>query len=567
MNHNTLRVLIDPARREALRAEAVHLSSWDLHPRQVWDLELLLNGAFTPLRGYMGEPDYESVRDKMRLADGSLFSIPVTLDVSQALADRIETNGRIALRHPEGMVLAILTVTDRFSPDRTAEAEAVMGTSNPEHPGADRLMNRSEPVYLGGPVEGIELPPHHTFAHLRHTPAELRAEFARRGWNRVVAFQTRNPMHRAHVELTRRAAAQVDARVLVHPVVGMTSPGDVDYFSRVRCYEAVLAGYPPDAAMLSLLPLAMRMAGPREALWHALIRRNYGCTHLIVGRDHAGPRDSQGNAFYAPYAARDLALAHAGELGIGIVPFDEMVYLPERGEYVQSGEVPAGAKAANLSGTELRRLLRDGAEIPSWFSYPEVIRELRRTFPPRSRQGYTVFFTGLSGSGKSTVANILLARLMEIDDRPVTLLDGDLVRKNLSSELGFSREHRDLNILRIGFVAAEITKNRGVAICCPIAPYRDARRAVRDAVGAHGGFVEVHVSTPIEVCEQRDRKGLYAKARAGLVKGFTGIDDPYEVPERPELALDTSRLGAEEAAERVMAHLRAEGYLAGAPAT
>jgi sulfate adenylyltransferase len=517
------------------------------------------------LRGYLAKADYDGVCAKMRLSDGTLFSMPITLDVSKEFADRIDIGQRVALRHPEGMVLAVLTVTDRWIPDREAEAVAVMGTANPEHPGTDRLLHRTEAVYLGGPVEGIELPPHHTFAHLRHTPAELRAEFSRRGWKRIVAFQTRNPMHRAHVELTRRAASQVDARVLIHPVVGMTNPGDVDYFSRVRCYEAVLQGYPAETAALSLLPLAMRMAGPREALWHAIIRRNYGCTHLIVGRDHAGPRDAKGNAFYEPYAARDLALAHADELGIGIVPFDEMVYLPDRDEYVQSSEIAPGTRTANLSGTELRRLLRDGAEIPPWFSYPEVIRELRRTFPPRSRQGYTVFFTGLSGSGKSTVATMLLARLMELDDRPVTLLDGDLVRKNLSSELGFSREHRDLNIQRIGFVASEITKNRGVAICCPIAPYRGARRGVRESVTAHGGFVEVHVATPIEVCEQRDRKGLYAKARAGLVKGFTGIDDPYEAPERAELVLDTSQLGAEEAAQRVLAYLRAEGYLA-APA-
>jgi sulfate adenylyltransferase len=376
-----------------------------------------------------------------------------------------------------------------------------------------------------------------------------------------VAFQTRNPMHRAHVELTRRAAAMHEAHLLIHPVVGRTSPGDVDYFSRVRCYEAIVHGYPPHLAMLSLLPLAMRMGGPREAVWHALIRRNYGATHFIVGRDHAGPRDAKGNAFYGPYAARDLALEYQRDLGVTIVPFDEMVYVEDQGEYMTSTEVPKDARVLNLSGTELRRRLRQGAEIPSWFSFPEVIRELRRTFPPRSRQGYTIFFTGLSGSGKSTIANILVAKLMELDDRPVTLLDGDIVRKNLSSELGFSREHRDLNIQRIGFVASEITKNRGVAVCAPIAPYTNTRKSVRDLITNYGGFIEVHVATAIEVCEHRDRKGLYAKARAGLLKGFTGIDDPYEAPENPEIRIDTGELAAEESANRIILYLEKEGYI------
>jgi sulfate adenylyltransferase len=556
-------LLVDEPRRGELRAEAVRLPSWDLTSRQVWDIELLLSGAFSPLRGYLGEADYAGVCQSMRLCDGTLFPIPITLDVSESFAGGVAPRGRIALRHPEGMVLAVLEVTDKWRPDRSAEAAAVLGTARPHHPGALQLLHQTEPYYLGGTLEGIEIVPHHTFRHLRHTPRQLRAEFARRGWNRIVAFQTRNPMHRAHVELTRRAAGRAGANLLIHPVVGMTNPGDVDYFSRVRCYEAVLRSYPPGLAMLSLLPLAMRMAGPREALLHALVRRNYGCTHLIVGRDHAGPRDEQGKPFYGPYQARDLALAHAEELGIAIVPFDEMVYVADQAEYMEAGEVPEGAKVLNLSGTELRRLLREGAEIPSWFSYPEVIHELRRTFPPRSRQGYTVFFTGLSGAGKSTIANILMARLMEIDDRPVTLLDGDLVRKNLSSELGFSREHRDLNIQRIGFVASEITKNHGVAICAPIAPYRNTRRQVRDLVGRFGGFVEVYVATPVETCEQRDRKGLYAKARAGLLKGFTGVDDPYEPPEQAELRIDTARLSAEEAAEEVVAFLRADGYLRG----
>ena len=554
-------LLADDEGRARLRGESVRLPSWDLTSRQIWDIEMLLNGAFSPLPGYLGQPDYDSVCERMRLADGTFWPIPINLDVSEKFAGSLTRGDRVALRHPEGMVLAVLRVSDIWKPDRRAEAAAVFGTVHEEHPGVFQLLHQTEPVYLGGVLEGLELPPHHTFKRLRHTPVQLRAEFDRRGWERIVAFQTRNPMHRAHVELTRRAALEHEASLLIHPVVGRTNPGDVDYFSRVRCYEAVLERYPHNTTMLSLLPLAMRMAGPREALWHAVIRRNHGCTHFIVGRDHAGPRDASGKPFYGPYEARDLALQNAAELGIEIVPYDEMVYSEDRGEYMPATEVPDGGRVLSLSGTELRRRLHEGLDIPEWFSSPEVIEELRRSYPPRSRQGYTVFFTGLSGAGKSTIANILVAKLMELDSRPVTLLDGDIVRKHLSSELGFSKEHRDLNIQRIGFVASEITKNRGVAVCAPIAPYRNTRRAVRELIGDYGGFIEVYVATPLEVCEQRDRKGLYAKARAGLIKEFTGIDDPYEVPEKPEVVIDTSTLSAEEAASKVILLLQKEGYL------
>ncbi len=549
-------------KRAELKEESVRLPSWDLSFRQIRDLELLLNGGFSPLEGYLGRADYDGVCQRMRLGGGGLWPIPINLDVTEEFAASLSVGDRVALRHPEGMVLAVLTVSDFWKPDRQAEAVAVFGTTSTEHPGASHLLERSHPFYLGGALEGLELPPHHTFRHLLNTPLQLRAEFARLGWEKVVAFQTRSPMHRAQVELTQRAAARHEANLLIHPVVGRTGPRDVDYFSRVRCYEAVLNSYPPHSAMVSLLPLAMRMGGPREALWHALIRRNYGCTHFIVGHDHAGPRNAEGKPFYGPHEAQDLALKHAGEIGIEIVPFEEMVYCEDRAEYMPRSEVPEGARILSLSETELRRRLREGLDIPAWFSYPNVIAELRRRFPPRSRQGYTVFFTGLSGSGKSTIANILVAKLMELDDRPVTLLDGDIVRKNLSSELGFSKEHRDLNITRIGFVASEITKNRGVAICAPIAPYRKTRRAVREMIGHYGGFIEVFVATPLETCEKRDRKGLYAKARAGLVKQFTGIDDPYEAPDKAEITIDTSELSAEEAAQKVVLHLEKEGYIA-----
>jgi sulfate adenylyltransferase len=557
-------LLVNDARRAELRKESVHLPSLDLNFRQIWDIELLLNGAFSPLEGYLNKADYESVCAKMRLADGSLWPIPINLDVSEKFAGTIAKGKRVALRHPEGMVLAVLTVEEIWTPDRAAESKAVFGTTDTAHPGVNQVMEQSMPVYVGGKLEGLELSPHHTFRHHRHTPLQLREEFKRLGWEKIVAFQTRNPLHRAHVELTHRAAAEHEANILIHPVVGRTKPGDLDYFSRVRCYEAVIGSYPPQSAMLSLLPLAMRMGGPREAVWHALIRKNYGCTHFIVGRDHAGPRDASGKPFYGPDDARTLAAEHGREMGITIVPFEEMLYCEDRGQYMTRSELPEGARVLDLSGTELRRRLREGSDIPSWFSYPEVIRQLRLSFPPRSSQGYTVFFTGLSGSGKSTIANILMAKLMELDSRPVTLLDGDIVRKNLSSELGFSREHRDLNIQRIGYVASEITKNRGVAICAPIAPYAKTRRMNRDLISGYGGYIEVHVSTPIEVCEERDRKGLYAKARAGLIKEFTGIDDPYEAPENPEVVLDTAELTAEEAAQKVIHYLDAEGFLTAA---
>mgnify|MGYP003564960476 CR=1 FL=1 len=552
------------AAARAARAAAVDYPDWDLTERQRCDLELLANGGFSPLEGFMGQADYERVVSDMRLADGTLWPMPVTLDVSEAFAGRLSRGERVALRDPEGVILAILTVSDIWQPDREREAEAVFGTTDPAHPAVSWLREQSQPVYLGGRIEALDLPVHYDFGHLRLTPAELRERFRRNGWRRVVAFQTRNPMHRAHVELTFLAARQAEANLLIHPVVGMTKPGDVDHYSRVRCYEHVLKKYPEQTTALSLLPLAMRMGGPREAVWHAIIRRNYGCTHLIVGRDHAGPgKDSRGEEIYGPYDAQDLVTRHADELGIEMVPFRMMVYVQERAGYAPIDEVDEASETVmNISGTEFRRRMREGLEIPDWFGYPEVVQELRKTYPPRARQGFTLFFTGLSGSGKSTIANAVMVKLMERGGRPVTLLDGDVVRKHLSSELGFSKEHRDLNIRRIGFVAAEITRNGGVAICAPIAPYAATRGAVREmAEAANGGFIEIHVATPLEECERRDRKGLYAKARAGLIKGFTGIDDPYETPEAPELRIDTTDCTVEEAAQKVLLKLEGLGFI------
>lgn len=536
--------------------------SWDLTERQACDLELILNGAFSPLEGFLDQADYESVLSTMRLASGILWPMPVTLDVTPAFAERVEVGETVALRDREGVPLAGLTVGSRWRPDKRLEALHAFGSEDRAHPAVRYLLDEAGEVYLGGRIEGIEPPTHYDFKHLRDTPKELRERFRKLGWRRVIAFQTRNPMHRAHQELTFRAAQAAEANLLLHPVVGMTKPGDVDHFTRVRCYEKVLRSYPEQTTSLSLLPLAMRMAGPREALWHGIIRKNFGCTHLIVGRDHAGPgRDSSGRPFYGPYAAQELFAEHQEELGVTMVPFHNLVYSPARAQHVPEDEIQPGEAVLDISGTELRRRLREGLEIPGWFSFPEVVEELRRTHPPRHRQGFTVFFTGLSGSGKSTIANALLVKLLELGGRPVTLLDGDVVRKHLSSELGFSREHRDLNIQRIGYVASEITKNGGIAICAPIAPYAKTRATVRGMIEPLGGFLEVHVATPLEVCERRDRKGLYAKARAGILKEFTGISDPYEAPENPEIRIDTAELTPDLAAHRVLVKLESMGFI------
>ncbi len=550
------------AEADAEKDRAKDYASWDLTQRQLCDLDLLLNGAFSPLEGFLGKADYERVCDEMRLVDGTLWPIPVTLDVSEAFADGIAAGQTIALRDQEGVLVATLEVADIWAVDKESEARRVFGTTDETHPAVNYLFNTAGSHYVGGRLRGVEAPTYYDFKLLRDTPAQLRDRFEKAGWRKVVAFQTRNPMQRAHQELTFRAAREVEANLLIHPVVGMTKPGDIDHFTRVRCYEHVLEQYPEQTTTLSLLNLAMRMGGPRETLWHAIIRKNYGCTHFIVGRDHAGPgNDRNGEPFYGPYDAQELYKAHEEELGITMVPFKRVVWVENRAEYLPADEVSEDDRVLNISGTEFRRRLREGLEIPEWFSYPKVVEELRRAHPPKHKQGLTLFFTGLSGSGKSTIANALMVKLLEDGRRPVTLLDGDVVRKHLSSELTFSKEHRDLNIQRIGYVASEITKNRGIAICAPIAPYANTRRQVREMIEPLGGFFEIHVSTPLEVCEARDRKGLYAKARAGIIKGFTGIDDPYEVPENAEIVIDTSELTPDLAAHRILITLEKHGYL------
>ena len=554
--------MVTEERISELKQNFVHLQSWTLNDRQICDLEMIMNGGFSPLIGFLDQKDYDTVCTGMRLQNNDLWPIPITLDVKEDAAEKLAEKDKLVLRDKEGFALAVLTISDIWKPDRKKEAEQVYGTADETHPGVNYLVHESNPIYIGGSVEGVHVPKHYDYQGLRHTPAQLREEFDRLGWTNIVAFQTRNPMHRAHVELTHRASAEANANLLIHPVVGLTKPGDVNHYTRVRCYQKIMERYVDNTVALSLLPLAMRMAGPREALWHAIIRKNYGCNHFIIGRDHASPgKDNEGNPFYGPYDAQDLVQQHEEELGIKMVPFKLMVYVKETGSYMATNEVPEGAETLTVSGTELRELLDNGSDVPEWFSYLDVVEELRKQRPAMSKRGFTVFFTGLSGSGKSTLANGLLVKLLEDGKRPATLLDGDIVRTHLSSELGFSKEHRSLNIRRIGFVASEITKNGGIAICAPIAPYRSDRRFNRDMIAPLGGYIEIFVNTPLEVCERRDVKGLYAKARQGLIKQFTGIDDPYEEPENAEIVIDSSTEDPEVLVKQILKQIHAMGYL------
>jgi sulfate adenylyltransferase len=547
---------------EVEQVRAGEYPSWDLTPRQLCDLDLLTNGAYSPLDGFLTEEEYTGVCNDMRLPAGVLWPIPIVLDVSESFSEQITIGQGVALRDPEGVLLATMEVSSLYRPDKGHEALTVYGTKDELHAGVHHLMHNTGPVYIGGKVFGVEPQTHYDFKLLRDTPSELRGRFRKLGWRKVVAFQTRNPLHRAHQELTFRAAREVQANLLIQPVVGMTKPGDINHFTRVRCYEHVLDEYPDQTTTLSLLNLAMRMAGPREALWHAIIRKNYGCTHFIVGRDHAGPGDDgNGKPFYGPYDAQELYRQHEAELDITMVPFKMMVYVENKAQYIPADEAEPTDTVLNISGTEFRRRLREGLDIPEWFSYSRVVEELRRAYPAKDKQGFTVFFTGLSGSGKSTIANALMVKLLEDGCRPVTLLDGDVVRKHLSSELSFSKEHRDLNIQRVGYVASEITKNGGIAICAPIAPYAKTRATVRELIESLGGFIEVHVATPLEECERRDRKGLYKLAREGKIKEFTGISDPYEEPVNAEVVIDTSELSPDLAAHRIMLKLESLGLI------
>jgi sulfate adenylyltransferase len=552
-----INLVVSAEEREELLAEASHLPSIQISMRSLCDLELLATGGFSPLTGFMGRADYERVLEEMRLADGTLWPIPVTLPVEQSHFG----SDRIVLHDVHNNPLAIMEVSEIYRWDAEREALAVAGTTDPRHPLVAE-MARWGKFYAAGRLRVFNLPRYYDFTDLRRTPAEVRRLLQAMGRPNVVAFQTRNPMHRIHEELTKRAAAQIDGSLLIHPVVGMTKPGDVDHFTRVRSYRLLVDKYyDPGRTLLSLLPLAMRMAGPREAVWHAIIRRNYGANHFIVGRDHAGPgNDSNGKPFYEPYAAQELLAHHAAEIGVKMIPFTELVYLKREGRYVPIDEVPPGAEIATISGSQVRdEYLAKGRLLPEWFTRPETAEILRQMYPPRHRQGFCVWFTGLSGAGKSTIAAILNVLLLERGRTP-TILDGDVVRTHLSKGLGFSREDRDTNILRIGFVASAVVKAGGAVICAAVSPYRAARNECRAMIGSDQ-FIEVFVNTPLEVCEQRDVKGLYAKARRGEIRGFTGIDDPYEPPVNPELTLSTIDVTPEENARKIIRYLEEKGFL------
>ena len=558
-------LLVGEAEAESLKSESLDMPSVTLSQRQLCDLELLMNGGFTPLDGFMDRETYAHVLESMRLPSGALWPVPVVLDVGRALAETLGPGARVALRDQEGLALAVLDVSAMWEPDKRAEAQQVYGTTSSRHPGVRHLHERIGEIYVGGRVCGIRLPTHYDYQELRHSPRELGRFFDRLGWRRIVAFHTSRPMHKRERELTLDAAREVRGHLLLHPVAGVTMHHDLAHFARIKCYQEILRHYPQQLAALSLLPLATRGAGPREALWHAMIRRNYGCTDFIVEHDHATPAlpSAAGSGeLYPRSAAQELACEHERELGISIFPAGRLGYSPKARRYVPVGGAGAPEEETVPFGDgDLAARISREEEVPEWFTYPEVIERLRTVYPAPREQGITLFFTGLSGSGKSTLAKIMYGKFVEEGRRSVTLLDGDIVRRHLSSELGFSKAHRDINVRRIGFVASEITKNRGVAICAPIAPYAGTRRDVREMVEAHGAMIEIYVCTPLEVCEARDRKGLYAKARKGIIPEFTGISDPYEAPEHPEITIDTTDLTPMQAAQEIFLYLFAKGYL------
>lgn len=541
------------------KAYASTLPSIQISPRAACDLELLATGAFSPLTGFMGQADYQSVLDTMRLTDGTLFPMPVTLPVDSRL--ELQVGQAVVLRDVKNNPLAILDIEEIYEWSIEDAAQKVFGSLDVRHPTVAE-MHRWGRVNLAGKLRVLALPAHYDFQDLRLTPVQVRARLETYGFENVVAFQTRNPLHRAHEELTKRAAESINGVLLLHPVVGMTKPGDVDHFTRVRTYKALAANYyDPNRILLSLLPLAMRMGGPREALWHAIIRRNHGANHLIVGRDHAGPgKDSKGNPFYGPYDSQEMVAKYENEIGVKMMPFKMLVYLPDEDRYEEEDKITPNIRTASISGTQVREdYLGNGRQLPAWFTRPEVANILADTYPPRHKQGVCVWFTGLSGSGKSTTAEVLTTLLLE-HGRQITVLDGDVVRTHLSKGLGFSKDDRDTNIRRIGYVASELVRHGGLVMCAAVSPYRATRNDVRNRVGSDQ-FVEVFVDTPLEVCEERDVKGMYAKARRGEIKEFTGIDDPYEAPENPELTLDTVRFTPEENARKILNYLIERGYV------
>jgi len=532
-------------------------ASLTLSLKQQCDLEMIANGAFSPLSTFNNQKDYEEILLNNKLSNGLVWPIPIVLDVPDQFLKSLDKNEYISLRNTEGFLLAILKVKEFWTPNKKEEANLVFKSNDLNHPGVDYLFNHTNNNYISGELVPIHENKYFDFTHLRKSPQEVRDFFRLNNWKDVIAFQTRNPMHRAHFELTKLAMDEHNSKLLIHPVVGISKPGDIDHFTRVKCYQHIIKYYPENSVELSLINLAMRMAGPKEALWHAIIRKNYGCNRIIIGRDHAGPGvNAEGKPYYQPYDAQELIAQYQEELEIKMVPFKEMVFAKNKKTYLPLDKIEQDDPIEKLSGTQFKELLQQRTEIPTWYSFPEVIHELRKRFPKLHNQGLTVFFTGLSGAGKSTLANAIMYKLMETEDRPITLLDGDIVRQHLSSELGFSKEDRDIHVKRIGYVASEITKHGGVAICAPIAPYSNTRKVVRNMIDEVGSFVEIHVATPLSVCEERDTKGLYKQARAGKILDFTGVSDPYEEPENPEITVDTSDITVEESSALILDKLR-----------
>ncbi len=564
MNDYSESLLVHFRRSETLKQEALALPSIDLNLRQLCDLELLLNRAFYPLDGYLTQHDYQSVLDNMRLSDGTIWPMPICLDVPEKTASSCNPGDKLALNDEEGFLLALLTISDIWQPEKQKEAQAVFGTEDANlHPSVKNLYEKTAEWYVGGTLEGLNLPVHYDFKEIRLSPAESHRRFSLNGWRHIIGFHTDAYLHCAHKEMILKAAREAGASIFLQPVAGLDHPGNLDHYTHVRCYQEIVKKFPKNMISLGLLPLASRMAGPREALWQAIIKKNYGCSHFLVAADHGDPFASRldHENFYLAGKAQELVKEYENETRIKMIAEEKMVYVEDQAQYAPVQDITDGMAVKNISSGELQRRLENGLEIPSWFSYPEVVAELRRAFPPRSRQGFTIFITGLSGSGKSTLAKVLMVKFLEMRDRPVTLLDGDIVRKNLSSELTFTKEHRHLNITRIGFVAGEITKNGGIALCAPIAPYEESRQANRELISRCGGYIEVYMATPLEICEQRDRKGLYAKARSGKIPVFTGVSDPYTPPSNPEIAIDTSELTPAEAAQEVLLYLEEQGYI------
>ncbi len=554
-------LMVPEGERAELRAYANTLPSVRISERAVCDLELLATGAFSPLDRFMGQADHQSVLDTMRLTNGYLFPMPIPLPVDEDTAAQFKIGQDVALRSPANELLAIMNVEEMYEWDLEEVAQKAFGTLDLRHPIVAEMHNWGK-YNLSGPMRVLQLPTHYDFKSLRFTPRQTRAMLEGFGHHNVIAFQTRNPLHRVHEELTKRATQEKDGVLLLHPVVGMTKPGDVDHFTRVRTYKALAQRYyDPDRILLSLLPLAMRMGGPREALWHAIIRRNHGANHLIVGRDHAGPgNDSNGKPFYGPYDAQQMVEQYEEELGVTAVPFQMLVYLPDEDRYEEVTKVAKETKTASISGTQVReQYLQNGKQLPEWFTRPEVAEILAETYPPRYRQGVCVWFTGLHNAGKSTTAGVLTTLLQEFG-RNVTLLDGDVVRTHFSEGLGFSKEDRDDHVRRIGFVASEIVRHGGIVVAAAASPYRATRNEVRNTIGQEN-YIEVYVDTPLEICEQRDTKGLYARARRGEIVGFTGIDDPYEAPQHPEITIETLSHTPEDNARMVLNMLIEQGFV------